>query len=598
MPVQFSAANIVYDLLNQFSVVSGHPSQQNIILGDEFFATCVTSQNWKPFIVGIIAPDNPIDFVPVTRLMQEIKKAEMPPTLQKPAAKKTKAKGDDKKGSVIVPMQNKPVTVDEQRAALLAAWTRKNGGVPPSDELLALMCAQMWTESGGVHRDGNGQMQVQPVFHPPNYNSFGYHDVAVKPPTYRAQRVGGPGQELNKWVDDKGNEWGPNGEQLTNDGTIGIMRGGQMYFAPKDGHSTMGFASGTGSAESFYAAINRPGSRFLGTDTEGGGVYISSYKAFNTFDDAATEFVSYIYDTFPDVRSASTPEEYEHAIMNGLVQNGITRKFHDPSAKVRKDYISGLTNGLQAYNNRYGNEQESLSGQGRSADATDDPSQHVMAYGASFDLDDPLASVFGRNIAADETRLSMIQSQMNALSMQLSILRSIPPLILLVNPQEFRRSHENLVDAGTKTRVGNIVHTWLEQPVKINASGVSAAQFAVAADMSGGLTTYNRVHSLSYRNLMSLVMIYKNNGSLYDVASGASEDGSVGSAAGDGSIILPGSVFIYYDDHVYIGSFDSFGITDDAGKPHNLAYTFTFTVRYDIHVDMGIDAQLSATTRG
>jgi hypothetical protein len=137
-------------------------------------------------------------------------------------------------------------------------------------------------------------------------------------------------------------------------------------------------------------------------------------------------------------------------------------------------------------------------------------------------------------------------------------------------------------------RTGNVVHTWFEQPIKINASGVSAAQYAIAADLSGGLTNYNRLHSLSYMNLMSLLLIYKNNGMVYG-QSGTWDEGV---------IILPGAVYIYYDDRLYIGSFDSFGITDDATKPHNLTYNFSFTVRYDMDLDLGLDATMSMALQG
>jgi hypothetical protein len=173
--------------------------------------------------------------------------------------------------------------------------------------------------------------------------------------------------------------------------------------------------------------------------------------------------------------------------MNGVVQGGITRKFHDPTVNAK--YVTGLRNGVQAYGNKFQDEDSSMTGSptgSRSTDGTDDTEQKLMAYGQSFELDDPLATIYGRNITADTTRLANIQSRMDNLKLQLAILRNIPPLIMLVNPEEFKRTYENTVDAGNKTRVGNIVHTWLEQPMKISASGTSATQFAVGADMSGG----------------------------------------------------------------------------------------------------------------
>lgn len=44
------------------------------------------------------------------------------------------------------------------------------------------------------------------------------------------------------------------------------------------------------------------------------------------------------------------------------------------------------------------------------------------------------------------------------------------------------------------------------------------------------------------------------------------------------------SVFIYFDNHIYIGSFDSFDLDDDSGKAHNISYGFKFTSRYDLEM--------------
>ena len=69
-------------------------------------------------------------------------------------------------------------------------------------------------------------------------------------------------------------------------------------------------------------------------------------------------------------------------------------------------------------------------------------------------------------------------------------------------------------------------------------------------------------------------MIYKNNGVIF--AGGASQPGIP---------ILACSIYIYYDNHVYIGSFNDFSIDDDASKPFNMGYSFSFDVRYDLDID-------------
>jgi len=125
-----------------------------------------------------------------------------------------------------------------------------------------------------------------------------------------------------------------------------------------------------------------------------------------------------------------------------------------------------------------------------------------------------------------------------------------------------------------KGRYGNIVHLWLEKPVTISASGVTAGQYIVDAEGNGGLTNVNRIHSVSYQNLLSLFFLYKNNGVIF------------GSSKADRGIpILSCSLYIYYDQRLYVGSFDDFGIQDSGDKPHNMAYNFKFTVRYMFEFD-------------
>lgn len=198
----------------------------------------------------------------------------------------------------------------------------------------------------------------------------------------------------------------------------------------------------------------------------------------------------------------------------------------------------------------------------------------LMAYSGVTDMesDDPTVDRLGKNIRpAKAERQRIAQQQTDALQGQINIIKLMPPLLLLINPSEFSRNYEQSVDSSPKTRLGHIVHVWLERPMKISGSGVSAGQYVIDVSGAGGLNTQNRVYSLSYQNLMSLAMIYRNNGVIL-----------AGSESQRGVPILSCSVYIYYDNHVYIGSFNDFQLDDAAGKPFNMAYTFSFDVRYDL----------------
>lgn len=208
----------------------------------------------------------------------------------------------------------------------------------------------------------------------------------------------------------------------------------------------------------------------------------------------------------------------------------------------------------------------------------------------TLEEDDPIGGRTGRNIRpALGIRGVVVDKQVADLQAQAAAAAATPALYMLVSPQSFSRSHEHTVDT-PKGRRKHIIHMWLEKPMTITCKGVTAAQYIMDSQGAGGLTHKHRVHSLSYRNLMSLVRIYKNNGYLYSQSS---------SGAGNENIRqIAMSIFIYFDGHIYIGSFDDFTVTDTADKPYNLEYSFKFTVRYEMEAESVTDAQVGRSVGG
>jgi len=194
-----------------------------------------------------------------------------------------------------------------------------------------------------------------------------------------------------------------------------------------------------------------------------------------------------------------------------------------------------------------------------------------------YEARDPGSVRLKKNVrAADGKRQVIAKAQVDALRAQIEAISWIPPLLMLVNPREFSRNYEQAIDNSPKGRFGHIVHSWLERPMKITASGVTAAQYVIDGGGGGGLTAERRVHSLSYHNLMSLLMTYKNNGVIF---------AGVEAKAERGIPVATFSLYIYYDNHIYIGSFDDFAIDDRADQPYNMGYSFKFNVRYDMDID-------------
>ena len=187
---------------------------------------------------------------------------------------------------------------------------------------------------------------------------------------------------------------------------------------------------------------------------------------------------------------------------------------------------------------------------------------------------DPLANAMGRNVSIVQGQMAeSVQQQTNYLNYQILAIQQMPSLMMLVNPSEFNRAYEHTTDP-VKTRTGYVVNMWLEKPIVISSKGVTAGQYIFQQDGAGGISSQNRISSISYQNLMSLVAMFKNNGNIF--TDGTFGDGNTGIP------LISMSLYIYYDNHIYIGSFDDFDITDDGNKPYNLSYSWKFTVRYDI----------------
>lgn len=219
---------------------------------------------------------------------------------------------------------------------------------------------------------------------------------------------------------------------------------------------------------------------------------------------------------------------------------------------------------------------------------------NIMSSGSitTLEEDDPIGGRTGRNIHPVEgQRREVVDAQVKYLQDQVAAAQSIPALYMLISPQTFTRSYEHSVDA-PKARRKHIVHMWLEKPMTITCKGVTAAQYIMDAAGSGGLTHQKRVHSLSYRNLMSLVRTYKNNGYLF------SGSETIFGSGNDHIRLIGMSVYIYFDGHVYIGSFDDFSVTDSSDKPYNMEYSFKFTVRYDMEVESTTDAEIGNSIGG
>lgn len=171
--------------------------------------------------------------------------------------------------------------------------------------------------------------------------------------------------------------------------------------------------------------------------------------------------------------------------------------------------------------------------------------------------------------------LAQQQATIKMMREALDQMAKTPPLRLLVNPQSFRTSAEKIISDGNWGRNGPIIEHWGENQDKVEGSGKIAAFYSLDAYNANGpgLSRTARQFSVSYQNLLALWLIYKNNGGVWF------PDPIVPTGSRAKNLAVVGSVYLYYDEILYIGSFDSFTLTESETGPFTLEYSFSFTVR-------------------
>ena len=171
------------------------------------------------------------------------------------------------------------------------------------------------------------------------------------------------------------------------------------------------------------------------------------------------------------------------------------------------------------------------------------------------------------------------RAQIAASQLALAQLQDLPPLRLLVNPQRLGWKESKIVSDGNRSRSGQIVEHWGDDQSKLSASGMLAAFYAMDVYNANGpgLNRTARNFSAGFQNFQALYLIYRNNAGMY------LED--YAGVVGDRNLSMLGSVYIYYDNILHIGSFDSFDITETDQKPYTLEYSFEFSVRASFLLD-------------
>jgi len=180
--------------------------------------------------------------------------------------------------------------------------------------------------------------------------------------------------------------------------------------------------------------------------------------------------------------------------------------------------------------------------------------------------------------------MNIIGSKLPAKPMFFELDIDTPPpiLTLLINPHDFNKNFTKKISSDrSRATIRNIAaYTYnfdYDELDVMTCSGSSAIFYGIR-----GLTTSGRtINTLAYKNVKSLVEVYRNNGRNYNTSVRRSAPMVTG---GSGLIKSVGRVIIAYDNIIYKGSFDTFVLTENDQKPFNIDFNYQFVISETIDV--------------
>lgn len=135
----------------------------------------------------------------------------------------------------------------------------------------------------------------------------------------------------------------------------------------------------------------------------------------------------------------------------------------------------------------------------------------------------------------------------------------IPTIVMHVNPNNMNFAYRKLINR-YRTRGGWVEEHWGDELDIITCQAATGSFFTFA----GGLTVSDRNNALSMVNFQEILGLYKGNANVFD---------------NSGNVIAQGDVVINYDHYQLFGQFSNFSWDEDATKPYQFTFNFTYEVK-------------------
>jgi hypothetical protein len=170
------------------------------------------------------------------------------------------------------------------------------------------------------------------------------------------------------------------------------------------------------------------------------------------------------------------------------------------------------------------------------------------------------------------------QDQIRSIMAQHRRMLDLPPIVFAINPTSIQFSYNDRQSYGDVTRYGFIFHRWGEEQTEINITCTIGAFIAgrdkvEVPDFDGniqgisGLQYVSRRDSLAFRNLTSILALYRNSATIVDLLGRSRAYHAVGTQC------------IHYDGQTWEGRLKSMEYSLSEDQPHGgIEFSLSFTV--------------------
>jgi len=197
----------------------------------------------------------------------------------------------------------------------------------------------------------------------------------------------------------------------------------------------------------------------------------------------------------------------------------------------------------------------------------------------------PIASQGQVSVSPTEEAGYTTRDQLKDVAIQMNHLARLPPIVFLINPISISQEYNSLQVYQEQTRYGFIFQRWGEDLEKLSVTCRVGAFITARKDRDSrgisGLQYVSRRDSAGWRQLQSILSIYRNSSAVHDTVGRSRAYHAVGTQS------------IHYDGQEWEGRMTSFSYgMDESNQQGGMEFSFEFTAYRHFYRDFDFKSEI------